>query len=310
MRILVTGGAGFIGSHFVDRFLAEGHQVWVLDNLRSGTTVNLHPRATFLHLDLQDGRLAQEVSALRPEAIFHLAAQIDVRISCADPVFDATENILATLRLLEAGLASGLEFFGFASSGGAIYGEADGPQAESHPERPMNPYGVAKLAVDKYLQAYAVQRGLRSASLRFSNVYGPRQGAKGEAGVVAIFAKRLRAGQAPVIFGDGLQTRDFVFAPDLAEAASRVLQQRATGIFNLGTGLETTVLGLAQGLCEAAGFDPDRIEHGVGIAGEQRRSVLNPLKALRELGWSPRTGLAEGLRTTYDWFARNRQGEP
>ena len=192
MRILVTGGAGFIGSHFVDRFLAEGHQVWVLDNLRSGTTVNLHPRATFLHLDLQDGRLAQEVAALRPEAIFHLAAQIDVRVSCADPVFDATENILATLRLLEAGLASGLEFFGFASSGGAIYGEADGPQAESHPERPMNPYGVAKLAVDKYLQAYAVQRGLRSASLRFSNVYGPRQGAKGEAGVVAVFSKRLR----------------------------------------------------------------------------------------------------------------------
>jgi UDP-glucose 4-epimerase len=309
MRLLVTGGAGFIGSHFVDRFVAEGHQVWVLDNLRSGSKANLNPAATFIPLDLKDERLAQEVSAVRPEAMFHLAAQIDVRISCGDPVFDATENILATLRLIEAGLANGMEFFGFASSGGAIYGEASGPQPEAHRELPMNPYGVAKLAVDKYLHAYAVQRGLQSASLRFSNVYGPRQGAKGEAGVVAVFAKRLRDGLAPHIHGDGLQTRDFVFAPDLAEAASLVLQQRATGVFNLGTGRETTVLELAQGLCEAAAFDPARIQHGPGIAGEQRRSVLDASKAARELGWAPRTRLAEGLRITYDWFTANRQEE-
>ncbi|HPS68745.1 MAG TPA: NAD-dependent epimerase/dehydratase family protein [Holophaga sp.] len=309
MRILVTGGAGFIGSHFVDRFVSEGHEIWVLDNLRSGSRANLNPAATFLELDLKDVRLADEIAAIRPEAVFHLAAQIDVRVSCADPVLDATENVLGTLRLIEAGLAGGMTFFGFASSGGAIYGEAAGPQSESHPETPMNPYGVAKLAVDKYLHAYAVQRGLESASLRFSNVYGPRQGAKGEAGVVAVFAKRLRDGQAPRINGDGLQTRDFVFAPDLAEAAGLVLRQRATGIFNLGTGRETRILDLARGLCEAAGMDPSQLQHADGIPGEQRRSVLDPSKAARELGWIPRTPLAEGLRITYDWFRRNRQEE-
>lgn len=310
MRILVTGGAGFIGSHFVERFITEGHQVWILDNLSSGTKANLHPEAQFLHLDLQDARLAQEIAAVSPEAVFHLAAQIDVRVSCSDPVRDATENILATLKLLEAGLASGMAFFGFASSGGAIYGEADGPQGESHSETPLSPYGVAKLAVDKYLHAYGVQRGLRSAALRFANVYGPRQGAKGEAGVVAVFSKLLRDGRMPRINGDGLQTRDFVYAPDLAEAASLVLQKRATGVFNLGTGRETAVLGLAQALCQIAGSDPAQLQHGPGIAGEQRRSVLDASKAARELGWTPRTGLAEGLRSTYDWFASHRQEEP
>jgi len=302
MHILVTGGAGFIGSHVVDRFVSEGHEVWVLDNLSSGSRANLNPGARFLQLDLKDPRLAGEVAAIRPEAVFHLAAQIDVRVSCADPVRDASENILATLRLIEAGLAAGMQFFGFASSGGAIYGEAAGPQAESHPETPLNPYGVAKLAVDKYLRAYEVQRGLESASLRFANVYGPRQGAAGEAGVVAVFAKRLRRGLAPRINGDGLQTRDFVYAPDLAEAASLVLGRRATGVYNLGTGLETPVLDLARRLCAAAGLDPAGIEHGPGIPGEQRRSVLDPAKAARELGWTPRTGLADGLQATWNWF--------
>ena len=259
MRILVTGGCGFIGSHVVDRFVSEGHQVWVLDNLSSGSRSNLHPGARFIGLELQDARLAQEVAAVRPEAVFHLAAQIDVRISCADPVRDATENILGTLRLVEAGLAAGMRYFGFASSGGAIYGEAAGPQAEDHPETPLNPYGVAKLSVDKYLHAYAVQRGLASASLRFANVYGPRQGTKGEAGVVAVFAKRLRNGLAPRINGDGAQTRDFVYAPDLAEAASLALARRATGVFNLGTGRETSVRTLAERLCAASGLDPAAI---------------------------------------------------
>lgn len=309
MRILVTGGAGFIGSHMVDRFVADGHRVWVLDNLRSGSMDNIHPEATFIRLDLKDERLASEIAAVRPEAIVHLAAQIDVRVSCSDPVYDATENILATLRLIEAGLSNGLQFFIFASSGGAIYGEANGPQTETHPEVPMNPYGVAKLSVDKYLHAYEVQRGLKSASLRFSNVYGPRQGAKGEAGVVAVFSKRLRKGLAPCINGDGLQTRDFVYAPDLAEAASLVLQRRVTGIFNLGTGHETSILDLAKGLCRAAGFDATGIQHTPGLPGEQRRSVLDPSKAGRELGWVPRTTLLEGLQLTFDWFSENKQEE-
>ena len=163
--------------------------------------------------------------------------------------------------------------------------------------------------MDKYLHAYAVQRGLKSASLRFSNVFGPRQGAKGEAGVVAVFSKRLRDRHAPHIHGDGLQTRDFVFAPDLAEAASLALQKRATGVFNLGTGRETSVLDLARGALRGCRFRSAKIQHGSGIAGEQRRSVLDASKAARALGWTPRTELAAGLQTTYDWFAANRQRE-
>lgn len=302
MRILVTGGCGFIGSHVVDRFVSEGHQVWVLDNLSSGSRSNLHPGARFIGLDLQDARLAQEVAAVRPEAVFHLAAQIDVRISCADPVRDATENILGTLRLVEAGLAAGMRYFGFASSGGAIYGEAAGPQAEDHPESPLNPYGVAKLSVDKYLHAYAVQRGLASASLRFANVYGPRQGAKGEAGVVAVFCKRLREGLAPRINGDGLQTRDFIHARDLTRAVTRVLDQECTGILNLGTGVETSILHLAQSLCRFKGLDPGAIRHDPAIPGEQKRSVLDAAKAAAVLGWAPEIPLEAGLEETLAWF--------
>jgi UDP-glucose 4-epimerase len=229
-----------------------------------------------------------------------------VRISCKDPIFDAEENILATLRLLEAGLANGLEHFVFASSGGAIYGEASGPQSEEHPEVPINPYGVAKLAVDKYLHAYAVQRGVRACSLRFSNVYGPRQGSKGEAGVVAVFCKRLRDGQAPIINGDGLQTRDFVHARDLAEAFSLVLKRGYSGVVNLGTGLETSILELARTLCLPTPVDPASIQHAEGIQGEQKRSVLDASKAFRELGWKPSIALAEGLRETLAWFLADR----
>jgi UDP-glucose 4-epimerase len=309
MKILVTGGAGFIGSHFADRFLSEGHSVWVLDNLRSGSMANVDKSAEFIQMDLKDEAVEAEIAKIRPEAIFHLAAQIDVRVSCADPIFDATENIMATLRLIEAGLKNGICFFGFASSGGAIYGEASGPQSEGHPESPMNPYGVAKLAIDKYLHSYFIQRGLKSAALRFSNVYGPRQATKGEGGVVAVFAKRLRDGKPPIINGDGLQTRDFVYAPDLAEAASMILKQGATGIFNLGTGIETTVADLAKSMCCEAGMDVSSIQHGQAVPGEQRRSVLDPSKAARELGWVPRTNLALGLKSTYGWFVSNNNLE-
>ena len=306
MRILVTGGAGFIGSHVVDRCLESGHEVVVIDNLRSGSRSQVDPRAQFIELDLRNAALASTVAAIRPEVILHFAAQIDVRVSCQDPVFDAEENILSTLRLIQAGLANGLQQFVFASSGGAIYGEAGGPQDEHHPEVPINPYGVAKLAVDKYLYAYGVQRGLASCSVRFSNVYGPRQGARGEAGVVAVFCKRLRDGLLPVINGDGGQTRDFVYAPDLSRAILRVVEQRATGIYNLGTGLESSVLDMAQLLCERAGQDPAQIGFNPAIAGEQRRSVLDSAKALAELNWKASTGFKQGLCDTYDWFRANR----
>jgi UDP-glucose 4-epimerase len=307
MRVLITGGAGFIGSHVADRCLRDGHQVAVLDNLRSGARAQVDPAAEFIEMDLGDARMAAAVARLRPEAILHFAAQIDVRASCADPVFDAEENILSTLRLVEAGLAGGLKHFVFASSGGAIYGEAAGPQSEGHPEVPINPYGVAKLAVDKYLHAYGVQKGLASCSLRFSNVYGPRQGAKGEAGVVAVFCKRLRDGLPPVVNGDGSQTRDFVFAPDLADAASRALARRATGVFNLGTGSETSVQRLAATLCRCAGVDPARIAHAPAIPGEQRRSVLDASKATAVLGWTAATPLEAGLAQTLAWFELHRE---
>jgi UDP-glucose 4-epimerase len=306
MHVLVTGGAGFIGSHVVDKCLKDGHKVTVLDNLRSGSRDHMDSRAEFILQDLRDIGLAATVARLRPEAILHFAAQIDVRLSCQDPVFDAEENILATLRLLEAGLSHGLKHFVFASSGGAIYGEAAAPQTETHPEVPINPYGVAKLAVDKYLHAYAVQKGLASCSLRFSNVYGPRQGAKGEAGVVAVFCKRLREGLAPLVNGDGLQTRDFVFAPDLAKAVSLVLAKRATGIYNLSTAQETSILDLARTLCLHAGVPPSSITHADGIQGEQRRSILDASKASAELGWKSTTALTEGLGLTYRWFDQNR----
>ncbi|MCL1908534.1 MAG: NAD-dependent epimerase/dehydratase family protein [Holophagaceae bacterium] len=306
MKIIVTGGAGFIGSHFVDRLLALGHKVWVLDNLSSGSERNISPMAEFVLIDLKDEALGGTIAKIKPDAIFHLAAQIDVKISCADPIFDATENILASLKLIEAGLKNGMEFFCFASSGGAIYGEASGPQSEAHPESPINPYGVAKLAVDKYLHSYSVQRGLKGVAMRFSNVYGPRQGAKGEAGVVAVFAKLLRDGIAPRVNGDGLQTRDFVFVSDLAEAAANVLEKGATGIYNLGTGIETTILDLAKRLCNEANIDASHIQFGDAINGEQRRSVLDFSKASSEIGWAPATSLGSGLKITYDWFVANR----
>lgn len=309
MRVLVTGGAGFIGSHVADRCLKDGHQVAVIDNLRSGSRNQVAPGIEFVEMDLRDGRLAEAIARLRPEAILHFAAQIDVRVSCKDPVFDAEENILSTLRLIEAGLAHGLKQFVFASSGGAIYGEATGPQSESHPEVPINPYGVAKLAVDKYLHAYSVQKGLASCSLRFSNVYGPRQGAKGEAGVIAVFCKRLRDGQAPLVNGDGLQTRDFVYAPDLADAVAKVLAQRATGVYNLSTGCETSILDVSRALCLHAGVDPMGIEHAPAIVGEQRRSILDASKAGRDLGWAPATDLSEGMGITYCWFEQNREAQ-
>jgi len=305
VKILVTGGAGFIGSHMVDQCVEDGHSVVALDNLRSGSADLVNVRAEFIQLDLQDDRLPKVVAAIRPEAILHFAAQVEVRVSCLDPVFDANENILGTLRLLEAGLSHGLKHFVFASSGGAIYGEASGPQTEAHPEEPINPYGAAKLAVDKYLHTYLVQRGLAGCSLRFSNVYGPRQGTTSEAGVVAVFCKRLQKGLAPVINGDGLQTRDFVFAPDLAKAVSRVLAQRATGIFNLSTARETSILELAEILCRHAQVSPSEVAHAAKIPGEQKRSVLDATKARIELGWVPTTTLMDGLELTYQWFKRN-----
>ena len=304
MRVLVTGGAGFIGSHVVERLLRAGHAVVALDNLSSGRRENLPSDCPLLVLDLRDAALAETVERLAPRALLHFAAQIDLRRSLEDPLGDAEENIVGSLRLLEAAVAAGAEHFVFASSGGAIYGEALAPQDEAHREAPLSPYGVAKLAVDKYLDVYARQGRLATCSLRLSNVYGPRQADLGEAGVVAVFARRLAAGQPLRVHGDGGQTRDFLFVDDVAALAERVIAGRATGVFNAGTGVETSIARLAERMSALAGGGG--IEAAPPVAGEQRRSVLDPGKAASELGWRASTALDDGLARTIDWFAKPR----
>jgi UDP-glucose 4-epimerase len=307
MKVVVTGGAGFIGSHVAEALIGAGHSVAVIDNLSTGRRENVPEGCPLSEMDLRDPALAGELARRAPEAVFHFAAQIDVRRSLADPIGDAEDNVIATLRLLQATVASGARRFVFASSGGAIYGEASAPQDEQHRESPLSPYGVAKLAVDKYLEVYRRQRGLRAVSLRLSNVYGPRQSAAGEAGVVAVFARRLAGGQPLRVHGDGLQTRDFVAVRDVAALAPELLARDVEGTFNLGTGIETSVRDLAARMCALAGRGV--IDAAPAVPGEQRRSVLDAGKAGRELGWRPATALDDGLRDTLEWFVA-RRSEP
>jgi len=302
-RILVTGGAGFIGSHVVDAFLAEGCEVLVLDDLSSGSLANLDPRARFEQTSLESTEAMDLLKSFRPEAIFHFAAQIDVRVSVARCVHDAEQNIINTLRLIETGLKHGLAYFAFASSGGAIYGEAgEGPQSEEHPERPLSPYGVAKLSIDKYLNSFHHQHGLASCSMRFSNAYGPRQSTRGEAGVVSIFLGQSLSGLPLRIHGDGLQTRDFVYVKDLARAAKMVLSQRPQGVLNFSTGIETSILRLAE-LIRSQSSPDHGFELYPAIKGEQKCSVLDPSKAERVLGWEPTVPIESGLMETRLWYA-------
>jgi len=310
-RALVTGGAGFIGSHVADAFLAAGYAVTVLDDLSSGRRENVAPRAAFVELDITRPEAAAVVRDGRFDVIAHLAAQIDVRRSVADPVFDATVNIIGTVRLLEAVHATtSTTRVIFASTGGALYGDfAVPPNAESVPKNPEAPYGIAKLSAEYYLAYYARLHGLDTVALRFANVYGPRQDPHGEAGVVAIFCARLLNGQPLTVFGDGKQTRDYVHVVDVARAnvaaAQSVLpppgrlDDRA---FNIGTGVETSVNELAATLGLAAGQAP-AIEFAPARPGEQLRSSVGVEKAAAVLGWRPRLTLREGLRDTYRYFA-------
>ena len=312
MKVLVTGGAGFIGSHVVDHALAAGHEVLVLDDLSSGRRDNLDPRARLHVFDVRSREAAELIESERPDALFHLAAQMDVRRSCADPRFDADVNIAGFINLLEASVRSGVRRVVFSSTGGAIYGEQDCfPADETHPTRPCSPYGVSKAASELYLGYYRAQYGLSYAALRYANVYGPRQNPHGEAGVVAIFCDRLLNGRECVIYGDGGQTRDFVFVGDVARANLLALTSDYVGALNIGTGVETDVNTLQAALAKAAGVNsPAR--HEPPKPGEQRRSVITPARARQILGFTPEVALEQGLGETMAFFkARHaaRQGQ-
>jgi UDP-glucose 4-epimerase len=308
MKILVTGGAGFIGSHVVDRYVAVGHQVVVVDDLSSGQRPFVNPAAKFYELDIRSPRLAEVFEAERPEVVNHHAAQAEVRRSVEDPEFDASVNILGFLNLLVGCRAVSVRRVIYVSSGGAVYGDTTVlPTPEDHPTQPASPYGISKLTGEHYLTCWGALHGIRGVALRYANVYGPRQNPHGEAGVVAIFSHRLLRGEPAIINGDGQQTRDYVYVGDVAEVNLRALDHPdVTGALNIGTGLETSVVDLFRRLRDVAGVQGEPA-HGPPKAGEQRRSVLDTTRAARLLGWTPRVTLDEGLQLTVDHF-RNQTG--
>ena len=299
MRVVVTGGAGFIGSHVVDALVARGDEVHVLDSLATGKRENVADAA-----ELHEGDIRADADRVfddvRPYACFHLAAQADVRVSVERPDFDADVNVVGTLRVLEAAREHGTKLV-FSSTGGAIYGECDGPADEDHPRAPLAPYGVSKLAAEEYIAAYNRLYGSNHVALRYGNVYGPRQDPHGEAGVVSIFMSALRDGHAPRIYGEGTQTRDYVFVGDVVDATLAAASHDG-GVFNVGTGAETSVLDLYERIQRVAGIER-LAEHAGPRAGELQRSVLDPGRAKRELGWEPQRSLDEGLAATWDWIS-------
>jgi UDP-glucose 4-epimerase len=302
MKVLVTGGAGFIASHIVDAYVARAHEVTVVDDLSSGQRENVNPRAELMVADLRDPKAVDALRGRRFDIVNHHAAQIDVRVSVADPAADAELNVVATLRLLQAMVAEGVKKIVFASSGGAIYGDpVSVPQSETHPAAPISPYGCAKLAIDQYLHYYRVVHGVPSVSLRYGNVYGPRQRKDGEAGVVAIFAGAMLAGQRARINGSGEQTRDYVFVDDVVRANMAASELDITGPYNVGTGVETSVNELYDALCKVIGISTPA-DHAPEKAGEQMRSVLDASRLWKTAKLPPAVPLREGLKQTVDWL--------
>ena len=302
MRALVTGGAGFIGSHLADALLRSGHDVVVVDDLSRGKREQVDRAARLVEADVADTSLTDLLTESRTEVVFHLAAQIDVRASVRDPLGDARVNVLGTVNLLDACVATDVRRLVFASTGGAIYGDTEViPTPEDHPCRPQSPYGSAKLCAEAYGATFHRIRGLDFVALRYANVYGPRQDPHGEEGVVAIFAARLLNGEQPVINGDGLQTRDYVYVDDVVRANLAAAESADGGVFNIGTGTETDVNQLFGRLRRIAGSDAEP-RHAPAQPGEQRRSCVDVTLARRLLGWKPAVSLDEGLEQTLAYF--------
>lgn len=306
MNILITGGAGFIGSNIADAYKALGHEIVIVDNLTTGKLENVPKGVEFYQMDIRDDGMRDVLAEHKIEIINHHAAQIDVRRSVEDPKYDLSVNVLGTLNLLQAGLDAGIQRFIFASTGGAIYGEQEYfPADEKHPTAPVSPYGITKLTVEKYLYYYHIENNLTYTVLRYTNVYGPRQNPHGEAGVVAIFADKLLDGDQPVINGDGTQTRDYVFVEDVVRANVLALGMEGTDMFNVCTGIETDVNRIFRELNDCAG-NPAKELHGPAKGGEQMRSVCTYDKINKTLGWAPATGLDEGLIRTFSYFKERR----
>jgi UDP-glucose 4-epimerase len=306
-RILITGGAGFIGSTVADLFLRSGWDVAVIDDLSSGKRENVAPAVRLYPLDVRSAAVHEVLEKERPRIVCHHAAQIDVRRSLTDPRFDADVNVGGLLNLMQAAVAArSVEHVLFASSGGATYGDTDAvPTPESHPQRPVSPYGAANAACEIYLGVYRATYGIPFTALRYSNVYGPRQDPHGEAGVVAIFSDRLIDGRPCTIFGDGKQTRDYVFAGDVARANLLAAERRFDGALNVGTGVETDVVELYGHLARAAGVSRPP-EHAPARFGEQKRSCIDPTAAAAAIRWRPEVPLPEGLARTLAWFRARR----
>jgi UDP-glucose 4-epimerase len=302
MKVLVTGGAGFIGSHIVDRLIQEGHDVVVVDNLSTGKKKNLNRAARFYKMDILSPKIEKIFKKEKPDLISHHAAQMDVRRSVADPIFDAQVNILGLLNVLENAVRCGAKKVIFASSGGAVYGEQQVfPAPETHPLHPVSPYGISKLSGEHYLYYYQRAAGLSYVALRYANVYGPRQDPFGEAGVVAIFSQKTLLNDQPIINGNGKQTRDYIFVEDVVEAHMAVLEDGVQGIFNVGTGKETSVNQLFRHLVEITGAKVKEV-YGPEKRGEQIRSVLDHTKLKKSTDWEPKVQLQDGLKVTVDFF--------
>ena len=302
MKILVTGGAGFIASHVADAYIAAGHEVVIVDDLSSGKRANLPAAAKFYHADIRSPEAREIIRNEQPQVLSLHAAQMDVRKSVADPAFDASVNVLGMINMLEGGREVGIRKVIFASSGGATYGEQEVfPAPEDHPHNPLSPYGITKATGEHYLFFYRAAYGMPYVALRYANVYGPRQDPHGEAGVVAIFTEKLLANQAPTINGDGKQTRDYVFVGDVVRANLAALDRPFVGSVNIGTGIETDVTALYAHPRVLTG-SPHPAQHGPAKAGEQRRSVIAIGLAADVLGWKPEIPLEEGLRRTVEFF--------